>query len=150
MSGSRPKKRRFALLSVFLAATLTPNAAASGQRTAPRMVVIDEHATIRDEPPPHGAIGMSTAYRISDGIEGRTMEFRKRVLHPGAAIGLHRIAHDEVYYVLDGEGEVTSDGERRPLRPGSAAYLFDGAVVGITQQGARPLTLIIAYPLPRG
>src|SRR3546814_1696422 len=85
-----------------------------------------------------------SAYRISDGIEGRTMEFRKRVLHPGAAIGPHRIAHDEVYYVLDGAGEVVSDGERRALSPGSAAYLFDGAVVGITQQGARPLTLIIA------
>src|SRR3546814_12513053 len=67
---------------------------------------------------------------------------------PGAAIGPHRIAHDEVYYVLDGAGEVVSDGERRALSPGSAAYLFDGAVVGITQQGARPLTLIIHYPLP--
>src|SRR3546814_13610904 len=87
------------------------------------MVVVDERETVRDEPPPHGAIGMSTAYRISDGIEGRTMEFRKRVLHPGAAIGPHRIAHDEVYYVLDGAGEVVSDGERRALSPGSAAYL---------------------------
>ncbi|MCM8731677.1 cupin domain-containing protein [Hephaestia sp. GCM10023244] len=112
------------------------------------MVVVDEQDSVRDEPPPHGAIGMSTAYRISDGIEGRTMEFRKRVLHPGAAIGEHRIAHDEVYYVLDGEGEVVSDGERRALRPGSAAYLFDGAVVGIAQKGAAPLTLIIAYPIP--
>lgn len=148
MSGSCPKKRWFALFSILLAAALTPYAAASAQRTAPRMVVVDEQQTVRDEPPPHGAIGMSTAYRISDGIEGRTMEFRKRVLHPGAAIGPHRIAHDEVYYVLDGEGEVTSDGERQALRPGSAAYLFDGAIVGITQQGARPLTLIIAYPLP--
>src|SRR3546814_16799414 len=93
---------------------------------------------------------MSTAYRISDGIEGRTMEFRKRVLHPGAAIGPHRIAHDEVYYVLDGAGEVVSDGERRALSPGSAAYLFDGAVVGITQKGARPLTPIIDHQTARG
>src|SRR3546814_11830563 len=113
MSGSSSKQRRFALFSILLAATLTPYAAAAGQRSAPRMVVVDERETVRDEPPPHGAIGMSTAYRISDGIEGRTMEFRKRVLHPGAAIGPHRIAHDEVYYVLDGAGEVVSDGERR-------------------------------------
>ncbi|HVI99981.1 MAG TPA: cupin domain-containing protein [Sphingomonas sp.] len=112
------------------------------------MVVVDERDTVRDEAPPHGAIGMSTAYRISDGIEGRKMEFRKRVLHPGAAIGPHRIAHDEVYYVLDGEGEVTSDGERQTVRAGSAAYLFDGATVGIVQKGTAPLTLIIAYPRP--
>ncbi len=65
---------------------------------APPMVVIDEQDVVREEAPPHGAIGMSTAYRISDIVpQPRTMEFRKRVLHKGAAIGLHPIAHDEVY-----------------------------------------------------
>lgn len=115
---------------------------------APPMVVIDERDVVREEAPPHGAIGMSTAYRISDIVpQSRTMEFRKRVLHKGAAIGLHPIAHDEVYYVLSGEGEVTSDGVSRRLRPGMAAYLYDGAVVGIKQIGRKPLTLIISYPV---
>ena len=85
---------------------------------APPMVVIDEVDTVREEPPPHGAIGMSTAYRISDAAPApRTMEFRKRVLHPGAAIGLHPIKHDEVYYVLSGTGEVSSDGVTARLNP---------------------------------
>lgn len=115
---------------------------------APPMVVIDERDVVREEAPPHGAIGMSTAYRISDIVpQPRTMEFRKRVLHKGAAIGLHPIAHDEVYYVLSGEGEVTSDGVSRRLRPGMAAYLYDGAVVGIKQIGRNPLSLIISYPV---
>ena len=115
---------------------------------APPMVVIDEQDVVSEEAPPHGAIGMSTAYRISDIVpQPRTMEFRKRVLHKGAAIGLHPIAHDEVYYVLSGEGEVTSDGVTRRLRPGMAAYLYDGAVVGIRQMGREPLTLIISYPV---
>lgn len=115
---------------------------------APPMVVIDERDVVREEAPPHGAIGMSTAYRISDIVpQPRTMEFRKRVLHKGAAIGLHPIAHDEVYYVLSGEGEVTSDGVSRRLRPGMAAYLYDGAVVGIKQIGRKPLSLIISYPV---
>ncbi|MFM2237624.1 MAG: hypothetical protein RL209_1658 [Pseudomonadota bacterium] len=115
---------------------------------APPMVVIDEQDVVREEAPPHGAIGMSTAYRISDIVpQPRTMEFRKRVLHKGAAIGLHPIAHDEVYYVLSGEGEVTSDGVTRRLRPGMAAYLYDGAVVGIKQMGREPLSLIISYPV---
>lgn len=116
---------------------------------APPMVVIDERDTVRDEPPPHGAIGMSTAYRISDAAPPpRTMEFRKRVLHPGAAIGIHAIAHDEVYYVLSGSGDVTSDGVTRRLGPGMAAYLYDRARVGIRQVGSEPLVLIIAYPVP--
>ena len=115
---------------------------------APPMVVINEHDVVREEPPPHGAIGMSTAYRISDAVpQPKTMEFRKRVLHKGAAIGLHPIAHDEVYYVLSGEGEVTSDGVARRLKPGMAAYLYKGAVVGIKQVGRKPLALIISYPV---
>jgi mannose-6-phosphate isomerase-like protein (cupin superfamily) len=113
------------------------------------MVVVDEAATVRDEPPPHGAIGMSTAYHISEGVRARTMEFRKRVLHPGAAIGEHVIAHDEVYYVLSGEGEVVSDGRTARLGPGMAAYLYAGANVGIRQLGDDPLTLIISYPVER-
>ncbi len=115
---------------------------------APPMVVVNERDVVRQEAPPHGAIGMSTAYRISDIVpQPRTMEFRKRVLHKGAAIGLHLIAHDEVYYVLSGEGEVTSDGVSQRLRPGMAAYLYDGAVVGIRQIGRKPLSLIISYPV---
>jgi mannose-6-phosphate isomerase-like protein (cupin superfamily) len=111
------------------------------------MVVIDETTVTRDEPPPHGNIGMSTAYRISDAAPKRLMEFRKRTLHVGAAIGAHPINHDEVYYVLSGEGIVESDGQTQVLKPGMAAYLYDGAVVGIKQVGPEPLTLIISYPL---
>lgn len=117
---------------------------------APPMVVIDEQSVKRQEAPPHGAIGMSTAYRITDAVpQPRAMEFRRRVLHVGAAIGLHPIAHDEVYYVLSGEGEVTSDGVTKRLAAGMAAYLYDSAIVGIRQTGKRPLSLIISYPVKR-
>lgn len=110
-------------------------------------VVIREADTMVRQVPPHNGEGMSTAYRISDGVPNRAMEFRKRIMHPGAAIGLHPIAHDEVYYVVSGEGEVTSDGVTTPVRAGDAAYLFDGNVVGIRQTGEVDLVLIISYPL---
>jgi mannose-6-phosphate isomerase-like protein (cupin superfamily) len=114
---------------------------------APAMVIVHEEDVKREEAPPHGAIGMSTAYRISDAAPApRAMEFRKRVLHKGAAIGLHPIRHDEVYYVLSGEGDVTSDGITRRMGPGMAAYLYKEAVVGIKQVGSKPLTIIISYP----
>ena len=129
-------------LAVALALAATAPAFA-----APPAVIVDEQKVVRQEPPPHGAIGMSTAYRISDAVPGRTMEFRKRVLHAGAAIGPHPIDHDEVYYVLAGEGEVVSDGRTAKLTPGMAAYLYRGAVVGIRQLGGEALALIISYPL---
>ena len=136
--------------ALLLAACASPPAPVIATATDPparRMVIVNEADVAIDQPPPHGAIGMSTAYRISDAAPGRTMEFRRRVLHPGSAIGEHPIDHDEVYYVLAGEGEVVSDGERRILKPGMAAYLYDRAVVGIRQRGAEPLDLIISYPL---
>ena len=138
--------KRLAVFAAIASVSVAASAQAPSKAVAP-MVVVDEKAVVRDEPPPHGAIGMSTAYRISDVAPKRSMEFRKRVLHAGAAIGLHPIDHDEVYYVLDGKGEVTSDGISQRIGPGVAAYLYSGAVVGIKQLGSKPLTIIISYPL---
>lgn len=136
-------------LLLALAAQAEP-AAAPLPAPLPPMVVIDEDDTVRREPPPHGAIGMSTAWRISDAVPpSRSMEFRKRSLDVGAAIGIHPIAHDEVYYILSGRGEVTSDGATAQLEPGMAAYLWTGAQVGIRQIGEEPLVLIISYPVER-
>jgi mannose-6-phosphate isomerase-like protein (cupin superfamily) len=114
---------------------------------APAAVFVEETAVKRQEPPPHNGRGMSTAYRISDAAPNRTMEFRKRVLHRGATIGLHILGHDEVYYVLSGTGEVTSDDVTRRVGPGGAAYLYTGANVGIAQVGDEDLVLIISYPV---
>ena len=116
--------------------------------SAPPMVVVSETDVMVREAPPHGAIGMSTAYRISDAApQPRRMEFRRRVLDPGAAVGEHPIAHDEVYYVTAGRGVVISDGVEAELGPGMAAYLYEGAIVGIRQTGSEPLSIIIAYPV---
>ena len=70
-----------------------------------------------------------------------------RVLHRGAAIGLHVLSHDEVYYVLSGQGDVTSDAVTKRVGPGGAAYLYSGANVGIAQVGDEDLVLIISYPV---
>jgi mannose-6-phosphate isomerase-like protein (cupin superfamily) len=133
-------------MSVLLAILVT----VAPPMAVPPMAVIDEADTVRREPPPHGAVGMSTAWRISDfAPQPRRMEFRRRTLDVGAAIGEHTIAHDEVYYVLEGEGEVVSDGQRAKLTKGMTAYLYEGAVVGIWQKGDVPLALIISYPVER-
>ena len=121
---------------------------AIGAEPAPPMVVVRESDVEVREAPPHGAIGMSTAYRISDAApQPRRMEFRRRVLDVDAAIGEHPIDHDEVYYVTAGRGIVISDGVEAELEPGMAAYLYEGAVVGIRQVGEEALSIIISYPV---
>ena len=136
------------LTGVFASAALAACASAPAPEAtpAPAMVVVAEEDVKVEEAPPHGKIGMSTAWRISDAVPVRAFEFRKRALHPGSAIGLHLINHDEIYYVLSGEGIVHSDGEEQALIGGMAAYLYTGANVGIRQVGPEPLVLIIAYP----
>jgi mannose-6-phosphate isomerase-like protein (cupin superfamily) len=117
---------------------------------APPMVVVREaDVRVEQNPPPHNGVGASTAFRLSDAAPGRNFEFRKRILHPGASIGLHVLTHDEVYYVVSGRGEVASDGRTEVIGPETAAYLYEGADVGIKQIGDEPLVLIIAYPLGR-
>ncbi|SDQ19577.1 cupin domain-containing protein [Brevundimonas sp. 374] len=112
-------------------------------------LVIHEADTMVRQPPPHNGTGMSTAYRISGMAPNRSMEFRKRIMHPGSSIGLHVIAHDEVYHVVSGEGDVTTDGVTTRMKAGDTAYLYDGGNVGIQQMGEDDLVLIIAYPLAR-
>jgi len=139
-------KVNFASMAMILVMALGVNAHAQ-ETGAPPMVVVDQNEKRVVEPPPHGKIGLSTAYRITDGIEGRTMEFRRRILHKDAAIGIHPINHDEVYYVLSGTGIVQSDEQISTLKAGMAAYLYAGAHVGIKQIGDEPLDLIISYPV---
>ena len=128
-----------AALAILLQATPASPPAGVG-------LVIHEADVMVRQVPPHNGTGMSTAYRISDVAPNRSIEFRKRVMHPGASIGLHLIAHDEVYYVVSGQGDVTTDGVTTRMTAGDTAYLYDGGNVGISQAGNEDLVLIIAYP----
>ncbi|MGQ2992142.1 MAG: cupin domain-containing protein [Brevundimonas sp.] len=135
------------MLASALAALLIQTAAVEPAR--PMVVVREAEVRVEQNPPPHDGVGASTAFRLSDAAPGRNFEFRKRILHPGASIGLHVLTHDEVYYVVSGRGEVASDGRTEVMGPETAAYLYEGADVGIKQLGDEPLVLIIAYPLGR-
>ncbi len=135
-------RNRLILIGLLVTAPVTAQTAPEG-----RMTVVDGETVKRDEPPPHGNIGMSTAYRLSDAVPGRAMEFRKRILHPAAAIGAHKLDHDEIYYVLSGTGEAFSGDRKQAVRSGQAIYFFTGETMGIRQTGDEPLTLIISYPL---
>ena len=100
------------------------------------------------EPPPHNGGGQSTAWRYFDQVPDPTLVFRKRELHPGAAIGVHPLTHDEVYYLLRGAGELHVNGVTRPVAAGDAIYLRTGVRVGLRQTGRDGLVLIISYPPP--
>lgn len=53
------------------------------------------------------------------------------MLAPGETFALHSHPEPEVYFGLEGEGEVTIDGRQHRLAPGVALYIPGGAVHGV-------------------
>jgi len=96
-------------------------------------------------PAPHGGPGRSTGYSFFEKAADFKQIFRKRVLHPGAAIGYHPQKEDEVYYILSGEGVMQMNGKEFPVKPGDAILTRPGSSHGLKQTGKDDLNLIIVY-----
>ncbi len=92
----------------------------------------EDAAVTSREPAPHEGTGMTTAYRYFDDVRDARVIFRKRALHPGASIGVHVLTHDEVYYVVSGQGELTVDDSKVTIGANSATFMREGAAVGVS------------------
>lgn len=107
-----------------------------------------DSAVATPEPGPHSGGGQTTAYSFFARAPHLGLVFRKRALHPGAAIGYHRQDDDEIYYILSGTGELTLDGNRSVVGPGTAILTRPGSSHGLRQVGSADLVIIIAYQQP--
>lgn len=99
----------------------------------------------RKGPAPHNGPGQSTGYSFFEKAEGFKFVFRKRVLHPGAAIGYHPQQEDEVYYILSGTGTMQMNGREFPVRAGDAILTRPGSSHGLKQTGSDDLAIVICY-----
>jgi mannose-6-phosphate isomerase-like protein (cupin superfamily) len=116
------------------------------EQRVPRQSVIQYDSTVAvREPGPHNGGGVTTAYSFFSGAKEVPLVFRKRALHPGSAIGNHRNDEDEIYYVLSGRGELTLDGVRHIVGPGTAIWTPAGGSHGLRQLGSEDLVIIISY-----
>lgn len=61
---------------------------------------------------------------------------------PGGMTLLHRLATSEVYYILEGTGEMEIDGELRAVCPGAAVYIAPGSAQRIRNTGNVELVFI--------
>ena len=94
---------------------------------------------------PHGGAGATTAYPFFRDAAALGFEFRKRVLHKGAGIGLHQHHKDEIYYVLSGRGTYVLDGKAYEVQAGDAMLTRTGSTHAIRQAGEEDLQLLIMY-----
>lgn len=113
----------------------------------PQASSLVEHDTAVEtqQPGPHEGGGVTTAYSFFARAPNLELVFRKRALHRGAAIGYHRQDEDEIYYVLSGSGELTLNGQRSVVGPGTAILTRPGSSHGLRQVGSDDLVVIIAY-----
>lgn len=99
----------------------------------------------KEQRPPHDGVGSSTAYSFFANAPGLKLTFRKRVLKPGAAIGYHLQADDEIYYVVRGTGIMTMNNESFEMKAGDAVLTRPGNSHGLQQTGNEDLVVIINY-----
>jgi len=70
-------------------------------------------------------------------------------LAPGQATQRHyHRASEEIYFVLDGEGEMELDGERRRVGVGDAVAIPPGAWHELRAEGDRPLRILCSCAPP--
>jgi mannose-6-phosphate isomerase-like protein (cupin superfamily) len=97
------------------------------------------------QPGPHNGGGNTTAYNFFSKAQDFKLAFRKRVLHPGSAIGYHLQKEDEIYYVLSGEGQMEMNGKTFEVHAGDAVLTRPGSSHGLKQTGKEDLVIIINY-----
>ena len=107
--------------------------------------VQQEHDIVEVRAGPHGGGGEATGYWFFREFEGLDFIVRKTVLHPGSAIGYHLHDKDEVYYVLEGRGELMLNGERSEVGPGTAILTRPGDSHGLEPLAGEELVVLVVY-----
>src|SRR6266550_3703134 len=120
------KQWLFIVMAFALGAGLTRMAAQ--QKPAPGGFIVERDAAIaKNEPGTHNGGGMTIGYSFFSKVPKLGLVFRKRTFHPGSGVGYHEQTEDEIYYVLSGKGEMTLDGRKVEVTPGTAVLTRTGS-----------------------
>lgn len=94
---------------------------------------------------PHKGGGNTTAHRFFQTAKDSKLQFTKRILHPGSAIGYHLQKEEEIYFIASGAGEMQMNGNTFPVKAGDAILTLPGNSHGLNQVGEGDLVVIITY-----
>jgi len=120
-------------------------ASVHAQTNSQPYILEHEKEIAKPEPGTHNGGGNTTGYSFFSGADNLKIVFRKRVLHPGSAIGYHLQTEDEIYYIISGTGEMQMNGKTFAVKEGDAILTRPGSSHGLKQTGKDDLTIIIAY-----
>ena len=117
--------------------------AKQGQQTG--YILEHEKELAVSQPGPHEGGGPTTAHNFFAAAKDSKLVFRKRILHPGSAIGYHLQKEEEIYYIASGTGEMQMNGQTFNVKAGDAILTFPGSSHGLKQSGKEDLVVIINY-----
>lgn len=84
-------------------------------------------------------------------VPGREAVAVRIEIAPGASTGRHTHAGDETDYVLEGQLEVTFDGQApKTIKPGEAIIIPGGTVHNAQNTGSAPLKALGVYVVEKG
>lgn len=63
----------------------------------------------------------------------------------GGQVPWHNQDQEEIYFIVEGEGEMCLGEERRAIRAGQAAYIPPGVFHQLTNTGSTPMRMIYVY-----
>jgi len=108
--------------------------------------IIDHERDIAvNESGSHNGGGQTTAFSFFNKYKDAKFTFRKRILHPGSAIGYHLQGKQEIYYILNGNGELQMNGKTIPVTTGDAILTLPGSSHGLKPVGNEDLSVLIVY-----
>ena len=112
-----------------------------------KYILQHEKEIAKEQPGPHKGGGTTIAFPFFEGTKDLEIAFRKRILKPGSAIGYHLQKSDEIYYILNGNGEMQMNGKSFPVTTGDAILTRPGSSHGLKPAGNEDLIVMIAYIL---
>lgn len=63
----------------------------------------------------------------------------------GGQVPWHNQEQEEIYFIVEGEGEMCLGDERRAIKAGQAAYIPPGVFHQLTNTGSTPMRMIYVY-----
>lgn len=108
-------------------------------------IIEREKDIAKEEPGSHNGGGLTTGYSFFSKQKDLKFVLRKRTLRPGSSIGYHLQMTDEIYYIVDGKGEMTVNGNTFPVREGDAVLTRPGNSHGLKPSADDSVTVIINY-----
>jgi mannose-6-phosphate isomerase-like protein (cupin superfamily) len=139
-------KKKFIAAIIVISFSAGFFVAAFAKQNQPAGYILENEKDIAAaEPGPHKGGGNTTGHRFFKNAVGSKLQFTKRLLHPGSAIGYHLQKEEEIYYIASGTGEMQMNGQTFPVKAGDAILTLAGSSHGLKQTGTEDLVVIINY-----